>query len=110
MSEPAWQVFRLDQLATKVAGADTRFVEFLRAPSLSCAVYRLPAGTRDMQAPHLEDELYFVVSGRAKLRVDGEEHAVQPGILLYVRATSEHSFFDIEEDLTVIAVFGAPAR
>lgn len=107
MTDTAWQVFRLDALAAKVAGADTRFIEFLRAPTLSCAVYRLPAGARDMQAPHLEDELYFVLSGRAKLRVDGQEHAVQPGTLLYVRATSDHSFFDIEEDLTVIAVFGA---
>ena len=108
MSERTWQVFRLDELAARVAGADTRFIEFLRAPSLSCAVYRLPAGARDMQAPHLEDELYFVIAGRAKLRVGDEEHDVRPGILLYVKATSDHSFFDVEEDLTVVAVFGPP--
>jgi hypothetical protein len=27
--------------------------------------------------------------------------------VLYVRATSDHSFFDIEADLTVVVVFGA---
>jgi mannose-6-phosphate isomerase-like protein (cupin superfamily) len=110
MSDRSWQVFRIDELAQRVAGADTRFVEFLRAPSLSCAVYRLPAGARDMQAPHLEDELYFVVSGRAKLRVGEAEHDVRPGAILYVQATSDHSFFDIAEDLTLIAVFGPTPR
>ena len=69
-------------------------------------LYRLPAGARDMQAPHFEDEVYFVVSGRAKLKVAGKEHEVTAGKILYVRATSEHTFFNIEEDLTLVAVFG----
>jgi len=107
MSQDAWQVFTIDELAKKVEGEQTRIFEFLRVPALSCVVYRLPAGARDMQAPHLEDEVYFVVSGRAKLRVAGEEREVKAGHILYVRATSKHSFFDVEEDLTLIAVFGA---
>ena len=107
MRSDAWQVFTLDELARKVEGKEPRIHEFLRVPALSCAVYRLPAGARDMQAPHMEDEVYFVVSGRAKLRVAGQEREVTPGNILYVRATSTHSFFDIEEDLTLIAVFGA---
>jgi mannose-6-phosphate isomerase-like protein (cupin superfamily) len=106
MSDGAWQVFKVDELATRVAGTEPRFLEFLRVPTLSCAVYRLPAGARDMQAPHLEDEVYFVVSGRARLRIGAEEHEAVPGSILYVKATSEHSFFDIEEDLTLIVVFG----
>jgi len=106
MNDSAWQVFKVDELATRVAGTEPRFLEFLRVPTLSCAVYRLPAGARDMQAPHLEDEVYFVVSGRARLRVGAQEHEAVPGSILYVKATSEHSFFDIEEDLTLIVVFG----
>jgi mannose-6-phosphate isomerase-like protein (cupin superfamily) len=109
MDEHAWRVFSIDDLERRVErGKVPSIAEFLRTSSLSCAVYRLPAGARDMQAPHLEDELYFVVRGRAKIRFDGETQEVRPGQLLYVRATSEHSFFDIEEDLTLIAIFGAP--
>ena len=107
MNNDAWQIFTLDELAKKVQGKAPRIYEFLRVPALSCAVYRLPAGARDMQAPHVEDEVYFVVSGRAKLRIAGRERGVTPGDILYVRATSTHSFFDIEEDLMLIAVFGA---
>ncbi|MDH3977822.1 MAG: cupin domain-containing protein [Gammaproteobacteria bacterium] len=91
----------------KVAGTEPRFHEFLRVPTLSSAIYRLPAGARDMQAPHLEDEVYVVVEGRARLKIDDKEHEIKRGSILYVRATAEHSFFDIEEDLTVLAFFGA---
>jgi mannose-6-phosphate isomerase-like protein (cupin superfamily) len=107
MSDHAWQIFKLEDLAQRVAGNEPRFYEFLRVPTLSCAVYRLPAGARDMQAPHLEDEVYFVVDGRARLRIGDQEHTVTKGMFLYVRATSQHSFFDIEEDLTLVVIFGA---
>jgi len=108
MSEDDWQVFTVDDLKRRVEGAEVRFEEFLRTPSLTCGVYHLPAGARDLQAPHLEDEIYFVLSGRARLKVAGREHAVSAGNVLYVRATSQHTFFDIEEDLTLIVVFGQP--
>ncbi len=107
MTEGSWQVFQLDDLLENVEGSEPRFFEFLRVPSLSCAVYRLPAGAKDMQAPHLEDEVYMVIKGKARLRVADKEHEVRSGSILYVQATAEHSFFDIEEDLSLVAFFGA---
>ena len=106
MTTDAWKVFHLDELAPKVQGADPCFLEYLRTPGLSSALYRLPAGARDMQAPHLEDEIYFVVAGKATLKVGDGEKEVGPGSILYVRATEEHSFFNITEDLTLLAFFG----
>ncbi len=73
---------------------------------MSCAVYRLPVGARDMQAPHLEDEIYVVLEGKARLPRDGQEQDVGAGTVLFVGATTEHSFFDIREDLTLLAIFG----
>lgn len=102
----AWKVFNLTDLKARVAGSEPRFQEFLRSRQLSCAMYRLPAGSRDMQAPHLEDEVYLVLEGRARLKVNGQEQAVGPDTVLFVGATTDHSFFDIEEDLTLLALFG----
>lgn len=93
-SDNEWSVFTLDELTRRVEGKEPRFVEFLRTPALSCGVYRLPAGARDMQAPHLEDEIYLVLGGRARLKVGEQQQEVSAGTLLYVRATSQHSFFD----------------
>lgn len=110
MTDSAWQIFELADLMKKVDGNEPRFFEYLRIPSLSSAIYRLPAGAKDMQAPHLEDEVYMVVAGRARLRIGEKDHDISEGTILYVRATEEHSFFDIEEDLTVIAFFGSTDR
>jgi len=107
MTDSAWQIFDVDELAAKVAGNEPRFHEFLRVPTLSSAVYRLPAGSRDMQAPHLEDEIYVVLEGRARLRIGTKDYDVGRGSILFVRATADHSFFDIEEDLTLLVFFGA---
>lgn len=106
MAENAWKVFRLPELLERVGGDEPCYLEYLRRPGLSSGVYWLPAGAKDMQAPHLEDEIYFVIDGKARLRVAGEEHRVGPGSILYVQATADHSFFDIEEDLTLLAFFG----
>ncbi len=101
-----WQVFDIAELMETVRGNEPRLHEFLRVPSMSLAVYRLPAGSRDMQLPHEEDEVYVVLEGKARLNIDGKEEEVGRGKILYVRAHTQHSFFDIEEDLTVLALFG----
>jgi mannose-6-phosphate isomerase-like protein (cupin superfamily) len=85
------------------------FAEFFRSSTLSLTVVRWPAGSVDDQEPHTEDEVYYVVSGRARLRVAEEVAAVGAGSIAYVAAGVEHRFHDIEEDLRVI-VFWAPPR
>ncbi|MDA0977523.1 MAG: cupin domain-containing protein [Proteobacteria bacterium] len=102
-----WKVFDPQELLAKVAGSEAKIHEFLRVPALSVAIYRLPKGSKDMQAPHLEDEVYYVIEGKARLKVGEKTHDIHPGSVLFVRATMAHSFFDIEEDLVVLAFFGS---
>lgn len=106
MSDSAWKVFYLPELLERIGGDEPCYFEYLRMPGLSSGVYHLPAGAKDMQAPHLEDEIYLVIEGKARLRVAEQEREVGPGSILYVQATAGHSFFDIEEDLTLLAFFG----
>jgi mannose-6-phosphate isomerase-like protein (cupin superfamily) len=107
MPDNNWLVFQLSELLDKVEPGGVRFHEFLRTPSLSCSVYHVPAGSSEMQSAHVEDELYYVLEGRGRLRVETDEHVVERGTLLYVKADSEHTFFEIEQDLTVLAFFGS---
>lgn len=101
-----WKSFNINDLKAKVAGSEPSFFEFLRSSQMSCAVYRLPVGSKDMQAPHLEDEIYLVLEGQARVLVDTQEQEVGPGTILFIKATTEHSFFDITSDLTLLAMFG----
>jgi len=46
-----------------------------------------------------------VLSGRARMQLGEEERAVGPGSLLYISASIAHSFFEIEEDMTLLVIF-----
>ena len=103
------QAFELPQLVSQHAENQKLYLEFLNVPDLSMGLYILPAGGTDPQSPHTEDEVYYVVSGQAKIRVDSEDRDVQAGSIVYVAKNVEHKFHSIEEKLTVL-VFFAPAE
>ena len=107
LADQDWKTFVLGEEIERQRRSGEPYREFLREPALSCGIYSLPAGASDLQAPHDEDEVYYVVSGRGRLRVAGEERSVGPGSILFVKATSDHSFFEIEEDLTLLVFFAS---
>ena len=103
------QAFELTQLISQREATNKLYFEFLQVPDLSMGLYVLPAGGTDPQSPHTEDEVYYVVSGRAKIKVANEDRDVQAGSIVYVAKNVEHRFHSIEEELKVI-VFFAPAE
>jgi len=103
------EFFEIAQLEQDRARAGKSYLEFLRVPAMSAGVYTLPAGGVDPQQPHSEDEMYYVVRGRARMQVDSEERRVGAGSVIFVAAKVEHRFYDIEEELVVL-VFFAPAE
>lgn len=91
------------------AGSGKLYREFLRVPAMSAGLYVLPAGATDPQRPHHEDEMYYVVRGRARFRAGEVDQEVSAGSILYVAAEVQHQFYDIVEELAVL-VFFAPAE
>ena len=86
-----------------------RYSEFLRVPAMSAGIYVLAVGSADPQSPHKEDEMYYVVRGRARMRAGSEDQAVSGGSIIFVAAGVEHRFYEITEELMVL-VFFAPAE
>jgi quercetin dioxygenase-like cupin family protein len=103
------QAFTLSDLINQQRQRNAPYLEFLRVPALSAGLYLLPAGGVDHQLPHSEDEVYYIVGGRATLRVGEEEQEVAAGSLVFVAASSAHHFHTIREDLSVLVLF-APAQ
>jgi mannose-6-phosphate isomerase-like protein (cupin superfamily) len=101
--------FDFPTVSAERAEAGKLYKEFIRVPLLSVGVYVLPAGGTDPQKPHREDEVYYVVRGRARMRVGSEEQVVKAGSVIFVPGAVEHRFFDISEELEVL-VFFAPAE
>lgn len=103
------QAFDLAQLITQRQVVEKPYLEFLNVPDLSMGLYVLPAGGTDPQSPHTEDEVYYVISGRAKILVANENRDIQAGSIVYVAKNMKHRFHSIAEELTVL-VFFAPAE
>ncbi|HEX5911695.1 MAG TPA: cupin domain-containing protein [Rubrobacter sp.] len=101
-------VFGLGEVAARLAAQDSPYLEFLRRESLSAGVYSLRVGDQDRQRPHREDEVYYVISGRAKVRIGDEERGISLGDTIFVAKQVEHRFFDIEEDLLLLVIFAPP--
>jgi quercetin dioxygenase-like cupin family protein len=99
-------VGEIDQQRTR---SGKLYREFLRVPAMSAGLYVLPAGATDPQRPHHEDEMYYVVRGKARFTAGDEDREISAGGVLFVAAEVEHHFHDIVEELAVL-VFFAPAE
>jgi quercetin dioxygenase-like cupin family protein len=83
--------------------------EFLRVPGMSAGLYVLAAGATDAQLPHHEDEMYYVLRGKARFKAGDEDREISTGSVLFVAAEVAHRFYDITEELAAL-VFFAPAE
>ncbi len=97
----------LGEVSQQQAESGKAYLQFINEGTMSLGLYVLAAGSTDTQSPHVEDEIYYVVSGRASVVVAGERRPVVAGSIVFVAKEVEHRFVDIEEDLSLL-VFFAP--
>ena len=103
-----WTSFTLGDLTREQQESAEPWLEFLRVPALRAGLYVLAPGAWDHQTPHEEDEIYYVVAGRATFEAGREKRDVEAGAVIYVAAHQEHRFTNIVEELKVLVVFSAP--
>ena len=102
------RAFEIPELDPQPRDADGHgYVDFFASDKLSVGLAIWRQGKPDRQQPHLEDEVYYVISGRGAIQVAGEDRPVKPGSLVFVATGVAHHFHSIEEDLRVL-VFWAP--
>jgi mannose-6-phosphate isomerase-like protein (cupin superfamily) len=101
--------YQISEIEERRQRSGKSYLEFLRIPVMSAGLYVLPPGGSDPQSPHKEDEVYYVVQGRARMQVGSEDQAVAAGSVIFVQAGVEHRFHDVEEGLEIL-VFFAPAE
>ena len=99
---------RIEEIDRERGKAGALYREFLRVPAMSAGLYVLPAGASDSQQPHHQDEIYYVIRGRGRLRAGDEDTEVSAGSVLFVAAEIEHRFHDVTDELVLLVLF-APA-
>ena len=101
-------VFEMSDLLSQRAESGQLYLEFFEAPTMSIGVYELATGSVDPQQPHTEDEVYYVVEGRGRVRIGDEDREIGPGSVIFVGAGVEHRFHSIQEDLKLLVMFAPP--
>ncbi len=100
----AFDVMSYQETLAKIdLNGDDPWVVASDRPTLLTGLYA-PRGA-DKQSPHEEDEIYVVVSGTAKIEVEGESMPLATGDAAFVAAHARHRFLQMSEDFAVWAVF-----
>ncbi len=102
------ETFEVDAVEAERLARGQLYHEFLRRDSMSAGLYVLRAREADPQTPHAQDELYYVVSGHGRMRVEEYDRPVDPGSIIFVPAGVDHRFHSITSDLTILVVFAPP--
>jgi mannose-6-phosphate isomerase-like protein (cupin superfamily) len=100
------ELHELASLLARRVDTGKTYLEFIRSADLSVGLYVLPAGGVDLQQPHAEDEVYYVIQGRGRFMAGSRQVEVQPGSTLFVPAGEPHRFVDITEELVLLVFFG----
>ncbi len=101
-------VYTVDDVNARRKASGEAWLEFERSASLSTGLYVLQSDEPDLQTPHDEDEIYVVMSGRARFVAKGEPVDVAQGSVIFVPAHEPHRFEDVQGPLQLVVVFAPP--
>lgn len=93
----------LNEAQKQLAEEDRPFTVMMRHGQMSVE-YFAPAGV-DVQAPHLQDELYVIISGQSAFYRDGEIINCKAGDVIFVPAGMEHRFINFSPDFSTWVIF-----
>ena len=104
----------IDELEASMGGGFKHVARSLGMTSLGVNILDIPPGYGDYpEHDHSEDgqeELYIPIAGSATLRVAGEEHRLEPGVLVRVGAGTPRKIVTTDDSVRVIALGGVPGE
>ncbi len=103
------EVFHRVRERIAFASDKMRKTNLVDTANLFCDVYGLEPGQSQAGHRHaVGDKLYFVVSGRGRIRVDADERDVEPGDLVCAPAGSDHAVHNPGPERLALLVVMAP--
>ena len=80
------------------------FIDVMDTPTMAVGIINLKKDQKDTQQPHTSDEIYYVISGRGTIEIDGIINEVNPGKIIYIPKKIHHSFHAISNELIVLYI------
>jgi len=103
MKSGIWHVDNVLNQIALISQEDERYVEPYHYGSMSLGMYA--PYSQDLQEPHEQDELYFVLSGSGMFVHGNDRSEFKTGDALFVAAGEEHRFEDFTDDFATWVVF-----
>ena len=60
------------------------FIDVMDTPTMTVGIINLKKDQEDTQQPHTSDEIYYIISGRGTIEIDGIKNEVNPGKIIYI--------------------------
>ena len=98
--------FNLKDNLDKIKKDNSYFHTFINKDSLAAGILFLKPGEEDIQEPHENDEVYFVISGNGYLKIKNKNYKVSKEKLFFVAKGLHHYFHSNTKDLKVLYFFG----
>jgi mannose-6-phosphate isomerase-like protein (cupin superfamily) len=99
------RVFELSGLLSELDKEGGYFIDFLKIRDLEAGVLRLRPGEKDIQEPHLADELYYVIEGSGFIELGKTSRPVKKGSIIFVPSKMHHRFYGNNDELVVLYMF-----
>jgi mannose-6-phosphate isomerase-like protein (cupin superfamily) len=80
------------------------FIDVMNTSTMDVGIINLKKDQEDTQQPHVSDEIYYVISGRGTIEIDGIKNEVNPGKIIYIPKRVCHSFHAISDELVVLYI------
>jgi len=103
-------IYDTKEILKKLDSSGNWFYGFLSKNSMDAGILRLMPGEKEPQAPHTNDELYYVINGNGFIRIENEDISIKPGNIIFVPAGKKHHFHDNKDELQIMYVFGGEDR
>ena len=111
---PDVTVKRVEDFEAIFGGGFRRVRAGLGVSSFGLAVIDLPANftvyPEHDQTHDDQEEVYTVISGKATLRVGGEEHELEPGVFARVGAAEKRKLVTGDEPARILAMGATPGK
>lgn len=98
-----YQIFDLEKVISAVPNS-AYFNNFLNVETMEVGIINLKKGQKDTQQPHSFDEIYYIISGKGTIEIDGIKNDVNPGKIIYIPKKVHHSFHAISDKIIALYI------
>ena len=98
-----YQIFDLEKVISAVPDS-AYFHNFLNVETMEVGIINLKKDQKDIQQPHSFDEIYYIISGKGTIEIDGIKNDINPGKIIYIPKEVHHSFHAISDKIIALYV------